>query len=111
MALLPLGAWALFVAVRPGDLPLARGSWLLVGLAAIVLTAGLAALASRRAVTTPGSSLASASCSPLISPVVIANFLDWDSLYPIGDFSTGVLTIWLAVAGAGVLACATPLRP
>ncbi len=47
----------------------------------------------------------------LISPVVIGAFLGWDSLYPIGEFSAGVLAFWLGVAGAGVLACVAALRP
>ena len=110
-ALVPLSLWALVVAVRPGDLPLSRASWFLVGLATIALTAGLAALASRHAIATPGSSLASIVVLGAISPVVICAFLGWDSIYPIDDFSAAVLTVWLAVAGAGVLACAAALRP
>ena len=110
-ALLPLAVWALVVAVRPGDLPLSRGSWFLIGLAAITLTAGLAALASRHAVATPGGSLAALVVLALISPVVIGAFLGWDSLYPIGEFSAGVLAFWLGVAGSGVLACVAALRP
>ena len=97
--------------VRPGDLPLSRGSWWLVGFAAIGLTVGLAALASRRAVASPGGSLAAAVVIVVISPVVIATFLGWDTLYPFGDFPSGVLTFWLAVAAAGALACAAALRP
>ncbi len=107
----PLVVWTVAVIVRPGDLPLDRSAWWLVGFAAIGLTVGLAALASRRAVASPGGSLAAAVVLVVISPVVIAAFLGWDSLYPIGDFTSGVLTFWLAVAGAGAVACATALRP
>ena len=107
----PLVVWTLAVIVRPGDLPLDRPAWWLVGFAAIGLTAGLAALASRRAVASPGGSLAAGVVMVVISPVVVAAFLGWDSLYPIGDFASGVLTFWLAVAGAGALACAAALRP
>jgi hypothetical protein len=110
-AAVPLGVWTLFVVVDPGDLALSRGSWWLVGFAAIGLTVGLAALASRRAIASPGGSLASAVVLVVISPVVLAAFLDWDSLYPIGDFASGVLTFWLAVAAAGALACLAALRP
>lgn len=110
-ALLPLAVWALVVTVRPGDLPLSRSSWFLLGLAAIGLTAGLAGLASRHAVATPGGSLAALVVLAVISPVVIGGFLGWDSLYPIGDFPTGVLAFWLGVAGAGALACVAALRP
>ncbi|MCW2762592.1 MAG: hypothetical protein JWR85_2793 [Marmoricola sp.] len=108
---IPLVLWTSAVLVRPGDLPLSRGSWWLVGFAAIDLTVGVAALASRRAITSPGGSLASAVVMVVISPVVVAAFLGWDSLYPIDDFASGVLTFWLAVAGAGALACVAALRP
>ena len=84
---------------------------MLVGVAAIALTVGLAALASRHAVASPGGSLAAAVVLAVISPVVICAFLGWDSLYPIGEFSSGVLTFWLAVAGAGALAALVALRP
>lgn len=110
-ALLPLAVWALVVTVRPGNLPLSRASWLVVGLATIALTAGVAALASRHAVATPGSSLASVVVLGAISPVVICAFLGWGSIYPVDDFSASVLAIWLGLAGAGALACAAALRP
>jgi hypothetical protein len=107
----PLLLWTSTVLARPGDLPLSRGPWWLVGFAAIGLTAGLAALASRRSIASPGGSLASVVVLVVISPVVVTAFLGWDSLYPIGDFTSGVLTFWLAVAGAGALACVAALRP
>ena len=107
----PLGVWTLFVVARPGDLPLDRSAWWLLGFAAIGLTVGLAALASRHAVNNPGGSLAPAVVLVVISPVVISAFLGWDTLYPIGDFASGVLAFWLAVAGAGALACLAALRP
>ena len=83
----------------------------MVGVAAIALTVGLAALASRHSVASPGGSLASAVVMVVISPVVISAFLGWDSLYPIGEFGSGVLTFWLAVAGIGALASLVALRP
>ncbi len=45
--LLPLTLWAVVVALRPGDVPLARPGWWLLGGAAVLLVAGSAALASR----------------------------------------------------------------
>ena len=54
VVLVPLGGWTVVVVVRPGDLPLDRSGWWLVGVAAIALTSGLAARASRRAVASPG---------------------------------------------------------
>lgn len=111
VAAVPLVLWALFVALRPGDLPLARGSWFVVGLAAILVTAGLAALASRHAVASPGGNLAGTAVLVLVSPVIVCGFLDWDSPYPLGDFPGGVLTVWLGIAGVGLLACVAGLRP
>ena len=110
-SVVPVGVWTLFVLVDPGDLPLDSSAWWVVGVAAIALTAGLAALASRHSVASPGGSLASAVVMVVISPVVISAFLGWDSLYPIGEFSSGVLTFWLAVAGVGALAAVMALRP
>jgi hypothetical protein len=107
----PLLLWVVVVLVGPGDLPLARGRWLLIGLAATTLTAGLAALASRRGATAPGGPLAGGVVLAAIGPVVIAAFLDWDSLYPIGEFPSNVAVVWLSVAAAGVLACVAALRP
>jgi len=109
-AVVPLGVWTLFVLVNPVELPL-DSAWWAVGAAAIALTVGVAALASRHAVASPGGSLASAVVMVVISPVVISAFLGWDSLYPIGEFGSGVLTFWLAVAGTGVLASLAALRP
>jgi hypothetical protein len=111
VALLPLLLWTLVVLARPGDLPLVRGSWFLVGGAAIVATAGTAALASRHAVPSPGSTLAGGVVMTLVGPVIVCGFLDWDSLYPLGDFPARVLVVWLIVATAGGLACFTALRP
>ena len=111
VSVVPLGVWTLFVLVDPGDLPLHTSAWWVVGVAAIALTVGVAALASRHAVASPGGSLASLEVLAVISPVVISAFLGWDSLYPIGEFGPGVLTFWVAVAGLGALASVVALRP
>ena len=107
----PLLVLTAMVLVRPGDLPLDRRAWFVVGLAAVSLTAGLAALASRRAVTAPGGSLAAGVVLAVISPVVVGAFLDWGSLYPIGEFGSAALAIWLGIACAGALACFAGVRP
>jgi hypothetical protein len=106
VAAVPFLVWSVLVLVQPGGLPLSRGSWLVVGLAMISASAGLAALASRHAVPSPGGALAGGVVLTAISPVIVCGFLDWEPLYPLGDFPTGVLTVWLALAGAGLLACA-----
>ena len=109
-AAVPLVVWVLLVALRPGKLALSLGGWWLVGLAAIALTAGLAALASRHAVGTPGGSLAAAAVLAVLSPVVICAFLGWSSPYPIGEFPPGVLAFWLAAAAVAALLCGAALR-
>lgn len=108
---LPLLVWSGAIVVRPGDLPLDRAAWWLVGFASIVLTAGIAALLSHRAVPAPGSTVATAAVLAAISPVVVAPFFGWGSLYPVGGFGAGVLSFWLAVAGTGALVCVAALRP
>jgi len=111
VALLPLTAWTVVVALRPGDLPLSRGPWLLIGLACLAVTAGLAGLASRHSVATPGGSIATGVVLAVISPVVVAGFLGWDSLYPVGEFPRDMLAFWLVVAAGGALACVAAVRP
>jgi hypothetical protein len=111
VALVPLSVWTVAVLLGLRNLPLSRGSWWLIGFAATGLTVGLAALASRRAVSTPGGSLAAAVVMAAISPVVVTAFLGWESPYPLGSFPSSALTLWLALAVAGVLACAVALRP
>ena len=111
VAALPLALWTALVWWRPGDLPLERPSWWLVGAAATLTGVGLAGLASRRAVSAPGGSLASGLVLAALGPVVVAAFLGLDTIYPVGDFPAGVRTLWLGVGAAGLLAAALALRP
>ena len=111
VSVVPYAVWAVVVVVRPGSLPLDRDKWLLVGLAAIVFAAGLAALASRRGATAPGTTLAGAVALVCIGPIVVSSFLGWKSLYPIEVFPSGTVAVWMGVAGAGMLACLAALRP
>lgn len=111
VAVVPLAMWTAVVVVRPGDLPLDRGDWWLIGAAATLLTVGLAALASRREVTAPGSVLATGAALATLAPVIVTNFAGWDPVYPLSDFGTGVRGTWLGVAAAGCLACLVALRP
>ncbi|MGH3337016.1 MAG: hypothetical protein ACRDOZ_14440 [Nocardioides sp.] len=111
VAALPLGVWTALIAWRPGDLPLTRAGWLLAGAATILLVVGMAGVAARRELPAPGALLAPVIAIAVFSPVVITLFLGWSSIYPVGDFESGVRTFWLLVAGSGVVACAAALRP
>lgn len=68
VAVMPLAGWSAIVLVRPGDLPLERPGWWLLGGATIAMTAGLAAWASRREVAAPSSALAAVVALAVISP-------------------------------------------
>jgi len=108
---IPLAVWTGVVLARPGDLPLERPGWWLIGAATIALVAGVAGLASRHAAARPGGALSSGVAFAVISPVVVAAFLGWDTIYPVGDVGPGVRTFWFVVAGLAVLTCLAALRP
>jgi hypothetical protein len=111
VVLVPLTVWALVVAVQPGDVPLVRPGWWLLGGAAVLLAVGSAALASRRLVPSPGAVLAPVVAVAVLAPVPLAGMFSWGSLYPIGGFPDAVRSVWLAVALSGAAACAVALRP
>ena len=111
VAAVPLLVLTVVVALRPGDLPLARGSWWLLGAGTIGLTTGLAALASRRHVPRPGGALSGPVVLAVLAPVIVTAFLGWESIYPVGEFGAGVRNLWLGVTGLAVLTCLLALRP
>ena len=111
VVLVPLVAWSVVVVVRPGDLPLDRAGWWLVGGAAVVLTSGLAARGSRRGVDSPGAALASVVALVVLSPVVVTGFVGWDSVYPLSGFSAGTWAFWLVVGSGGMVAWWAAARP
>lgn len=110
-ALLPLAVWGAVVLARPGDLPLDRRAWWAVGAATVALASGLAALAARREVDSPGSLLASVVAFAVLAPVVVTGFLGWDSVYPVSDLAPGVWGFWVVVGAAGVTVWLAAVRP
>jgi hypothetical protein len=111
VALPPLTVWVVVVALRPGDVALARPGWWLLGGATLVLVAGSAALASRRLVPAPGAVLAPVVALAAVAPVTFSGMFSWGSLYPIGDFPQAVRTVWLGVGLVGVTVCTIAFRP
>ena len=107
----PLLVWTAAVWAAPGDLALDRGTWWVVGAAAVVLGVGAAAAASRRSVPMPGAALAPILVLGLFAPLVITMFLGWEPVYPVDGFTDSSGRFWTAVAVAGLLACAAALRP
>jgi len=97
VTLVPLSAWALVVALRPGDVPFWRPGWWLLGGATVLLVAG--------------SALAPVVALAAVAPVTLAGMFSWGTLYPIGDFPDTVRTVWLGVALIGAVVCAVALRP
>ena len=111
VVLVPVAAWGVVVVARPGDLPLDRAGWWLVGGAAIALTSGLAACRSRRAIDSPGPALASVVALVVLSPVVVTGFVGWESVYPISGFTAGTWAFWLVVGSCGLVAWWAAVRP
>lgn len=106
----PAITWVLLVHAEPGQ-ALPVPGWLLAGIAASVLFAGLAALAGRHDVAAPGSQLAALAVVGALAPVVVTMFTGWDTPYPLDTFSSSAWWAWLVVAAVagGVLVGA--LRP
>lgn len=111
VALVPLALWCAVVVARPGDLPLDRSAWWSVGVATLALTSGLAALASRRAVDSPGAVLAPVVALAVLSPVVVTSFLGWESVYPASELAGGIWAFWLTVGAGGLVAWVAATRP
>lgn len=111
VAVVPLAVWSGVVVSRPDTVPLDRPGWWLIGVALTLLTTGAAALAARREQPAPGSGIASAVAMAVFVPGLLSMLLGWGSLYPVGEFGSGVGAFWGAVAAAGVVACLVALRP
>ena len=111
LACLPLLVWSGVVWARPGDVLVGQLAWWGVGAAAILLSVGLAAVASRWSVPTPGSSLASLVVLSLVGIVVVGMFLGLDPIYPFDGPTASTKGFWSAVAVSGLVACLVALRP
>ena len=110
VALIPLAVWFGVLASLPAGTGSQRAAWGLAGSACVLLATAAAGLASRAQVTAPGASIAAVVALGLLGPHLMSPFLGWDPL-PGGPFPDSVVTFWLALTGAGVLACAWALRP
>ncbi|MCY4726849.1 hypothetical protein NYO98_11225 [Nocardioides sp. STR2] len=111
VALLPLAVWGAVVLAGPGDLPLDRWAWWSVGAATTALVSGVAALASRREVGTPGSLLASVVSFAVLAPVIVTGFLGWGSVYPLADLAPGAWAFWASVGAGGAVMWVAATRP
>ena len=111
VALVPLVVWSAVVVARPGGLPLDRTAWWAVGLVSVGLASGVAAMASRRGVPSPGPVLASVVALAVLSPVVVTAFLGWGSVYPVSDVASGVWAFWGVVGVGGAVLWALATRP
>jgi hypothetical protein len=109
--LVPLSVWLVVVTLRPGHAALSPPGWWLLGAASMLLVVGLAALASRRLVPTPGALLAPVVALITVAPVTLSGMFSWGSLYPVGAFPDTVRTVWLGVALSAAVVCVVALRP
>jgi hypothetical protein len=110
VAALPALVWVLLVARLDGA-RVDRTGWLLAGLGTQLVALGLAALASRREVGAPGSTVASVLVVLTLMPLVIGPIAGWEPVLPLGTFPGWVTAFWAGAAllGAGLLARA--VRP
>lgn len=111
VALLPLGLWSVVVMVRPGDVPIQRPGWWLIGAGAVLVSAGAAAVASRRRLPAPGSTLAGLVAMAVFGPLLVGALFGLGSLYPFDGFPSSVWAFWGVTAGVGATACVAALRP
>jgi hypothetical protein len=110
-ALVPLTVWSAIVLLRPGDVPVQRGGWWLMGAALVLAAVGTAGVASRLERSAPGSLVAALVVLAVFAPLVVGSLLGWSSPYPVDGLTAGVRTFWLCVAGGGLVACVATLRP
>jgi len=106
IALIPAAAWVSIVATLDRDeVGVDRAGWLLAGLGTQLVALGLAGLAARRGVPTPGSLVASLLVMLVLAPLVVGPFTGLEPVFPIGPFPGWVTAFWTGTAllGAGLL--------
>jgi len=108
--LVPVAVWTLLVASAPSGLLLDRSAWLLAGSAAALVATGAAAIAARRQRPRPGPAVAGVVMMLVLAPLIAGPFLQWESVYPFGDFAGWVTGLWTGVAVVGALLVALALR-
>jgi hypothetical protein len=112
LTLLPVATWLALVPLQPGSVPLDTGGWWLIGAGACLLAAGVAGLAARRQQSRPGGQVAAMLVLLVTVPMVVGPFLDWEPVFPIGDFPGWAFGLWGGIAAAGAAMCvATVLAP
>lgn len=106
VALVPLALWLGLVLL----LPVAEGWWL-AGTASVLVTAGVAGLATRWRAAAPGAVLAAVVGIAVFVPLVLGSVLGTEFLYPYDGLVGVVGTFWTVTAGLGTVACLGALLP
>jgi hypothetical protein len=106
LAAVPVAVWLLLLPLLPGSVPLDTAGWWLIGAGACLLAAGVAGLAARGHQSRPGGMVATMLALLAIVPMVVGPFLDWEPVFPIGDFPGWAFGLWGGIAAVGAAMCA-----
>lgn len=109
--LVPVGIWTLLVVTAPSELSLDAAAWLLAGLAAAAAAAGAAAIGGRRQVARPGPTVAGGFVMLTLVPSIAGPFLEWEPVFPFGDYPDWVMGFWVGVLVVGLLLVGWAMRP
>jgi hypothetical protein len=105
LTLLPMATWLALVRLLPASIPLDTNGWWLIGAGACLLAAGVAGLAARGQQSRPGGMVATMLALLAIAPMVVGPFLDWEPVFPIGDFPDWAFGLWGGIAAVGAAMC------
>jgi hypothetical protein len=112
VAVLPALVWVALVTGLDGREPRIEWTgWVVAGLGAQLVALGLAAVASRREVSAPGSSIASLLVILVLMPLVVGPLAGWEPVLPVGPFQDWVIRFWVAAALVGAALVARAVRP